>query len=389
MLAFCPLQNAGGILSDSLIDRTIGFRLGGVDETKTAFTTPLGEGLYSYARRENPTVADCERALAEQEGCTSCLVAPSGMAAINVALSIFNDPEDHRPWIFPTDVYSGTAEYATEILQKHRGTNIRFADPAGRNSTTANLIAAIQEESPALVFIEPISNPLLDVIDVPAVAELAHEHGAHVVVDNTIGTPYLFQPLNAGADLTVHSATKFLAGHNNILAGVIGVNDPELRARLLTHRNMIGSVLSPDDAGRLKSQLETFPLRLTQQNASALKIAEYLDNHKCVAKVRYPGLSSHADHDLAGCMFDERGYGALITFDLDRDEQGCSRFVDDLSPSIPHIGSMGDVTTSFLHIKACFGDEYEPSTIRLSVGIEPVDQIIQNLDQALQQGQPL
>lgn len=208
-------------------------------------------------------------------------------------------------------------------------------------------------------------------------------------MDNTIATPYLFHPLDVGADLVVHSATKYLAGHNNILAGVIGVNNPDLHARLLTHRNTIGSVLSPDDAGRLKSQLETFPLRLTQQNTSALKIAEYLDDHQGVATVRYPGLSSHADHDLAGRIFDERGYGALITFDLARDEQDCSRFVDDLSPSIPHIGSMGDVTTSFLHIKACFGDEYEPSTIRLSVGVEPVEQIIESLDQALRQDQPL
>ena len=372
-------------MSDSVIDRTIGFRLGGVDETETAFTTPLGEGLYSYARRENPTVADCERAVAAVERSRSCLLTPCGMAAINVALSIFNDPKDRRPWVFPADVYSGTAEYATAVLQNQRGTNTRFADPAGENSTTANLISAVSDEPPALIFIEPISNPLLDIIDVRAVAEAAHHHGAHVVVDNTIGTPYLFHPLEAGADLVVHSGTKYLAGHNNILAGAVCVHDPDLHARLLTHRNTIGSVLSPDDAGRLKSQLQTFSLRLAQQNASAMKIAEFLDNHRGVAEVRYPGLSSHPDHDLAKRMFDERGFGALITFDLARDEDGCSRFVDDLSPEIPHIGSMGDVTTSFLHIRACFGKDYEPSTIRLSVGIEPVEQIIDSLDQALRE----
>jgi cystathionine beta-lyase/cystathionine gamma-synthase len=370
-------------VSDSLIDRTIGFRLGGVDETETAFTTPLGEGLYSYARRENPTVSDCERAVAAIEGSRSCLLTPCGMAAINIALSIFNDPKDHRPWVFPADAYSGTAEYATAVLRNQRGTNIRFADPAGENPTTANLIDAIEDEPPALVFIEPISNPLLDIIDIHAVADAAHRHGASVVVDNTIATPYLFHPLDAGADLVVHSATKYLAGHNNILAGVIGVNDRDLRARLLTHRNTIGSVLSPDDAGRLKTQLATFSLRLARQNAAAMKIAEYLDQHRGIAKVRYPGLSSHVDHDLAKRMFDERGFGALITFDLARYEEGCSRFVDNLSPDIPHIGSMGDVTTSFLHIKACFGEDYEPSTIRLSVGIEPVEQIIDSLDKAL------
>ncbi len=371
-------------MSNSVVDRTIGFRLGGVAATETAFTEPLGAELFSYARRENPTVTDCERALADVEGCASCILTPCGMAAINTALSIFNDAGDRRPWLFPTDVYSGTAQYAVDVLGRQRGTNVRFADPAGANSTTANLIDAIEDEAPALVYVEPISNPLLHVIDVPAVIEAARRQGALVMVDNTVATPYLFKPLDAGADLVVHSATKWLAGHNDILAGVIGVNDAGLRARLLTQRNLIGSVLSPDDAARLKSELATFTLRTARQNASALEVARFLENHPGVATVRYAGLPSHADHNLARVLFDGRGFGALITFDLARDEAGCSRFVDDLSPAIPHIGSMGDVTTSFLHIRACFGQEYEPSTIRLSVGVEPVGEIIGRLERALQ-----
>ena len=249
-----------------------------------------------------------------------CILTPCGMAAINTALSIFNDPADARPWLFPADVYSGTAQYAAEVLKGQRGTNVRFTDPAGANSTTANLVGAIEEEAPALVFVEPITNPLLDVVDVPAVVRAARRQGALVVVDNTIGTPYLFKPLDAGADLVVHSATKWLAGHNDILAGVIGVNDPDLRARLLMHRNTIGTVISPDDAGRLKSELATFSLRVARQNASAAELAGYLEDHPGVARVRYAGLSSHADHAVARSLFDERGFGALITFDLARDE---------------------------------------------------------------------
>ena len=289
-------------MSNSQIDRTIGFQLGGVEETEIAFITPLGEGLYSYSRRENPTVSDCERALAEIEMAEWCLLTPCGMAAINIALSIFNNPNDHRPWLFPADAYSATKQYATDVLQNQRGVNIRFADPVGQNSTKSNLISAIEDDPPALVFIEPISNPILDIIDVHAVSEAARHHGARIVVDNTLATPYLFHPLAAGADLVVHSATKYLAGHNNILAGAICVNDPDLHARLLTHRNMIGSVLSPDDAGRLKTQLQTFPLRLARQNATAMKIAEHLDKHPAIAKVRYPGLASHADYSLAQKM---------------------------------------------------------------------------------------
>lgn len=370
-------------MSDSLINRTVGFRLGGVEETENAFTAPLGGGLYSYARRENPTVADCERSIAEIEMAEWCLLVTSGMAAINVALSIFNDPDDHRPWLFPADVYSGTKQYAVEVLQNQRGVNTQFADPAGASSTTSNLIRTIENEPPALVFIEPISNPCLDIIDISAVVERAHHHGARVVVDNTFATSYLFHPFDVGADLVVHSATKYLAGHNNILAGAICVNDSDLHAQLILHRNTIGAVLSPDDAGRLKTQQLTFSLRLARQNATAMKVAEFLDGHPSIEKVRYPGLPSHPDYGLAQTMFKHRGFGAMITFDLKGSEEGSSRFVDELSVDIPHIGSLGDVTSSFLHVKACFGGEYEPTTIRLSIGIESAEQIMGWLNSAL------
>ena len=160
-------------------------------------------------------------------------------------------------------MYIGTKQYAIDILQNQRGVNTQFAEPAGQNSTTTNLISAIESEAPALVFIEPVSNPFLDIIDIHTVIDAAHHHGAVVVVDNTFATPYLLHPLDAGADIAVHSVTKYLAGHNNILAGAICINDSDLRARLLTHRNTIGSVLSPDDAARLKTQLSTFSLRAT------------------------------------------------------------------------------------------------------------------------------
>jgi len=370
-------------MTDSVIDRTIGFRLGGVKATETAFTRPLGEGLYSYARRENPTVAGCESVLAKIENANWCFLTPCGMAAINIALSIFNNPNNPRPYVFPADVYSGTYEYATQVLRDQRGVNVRFADPAGERSTTENLIKAIADEDPAVVFVEPISNPFLDIIDVPKVAAAAKERGAIVVVDNTFGTPFLFHPLEYDADIVVHSGTKYLGGHNNILAGVIGVNDDGLRARLHLHRNTIGSVMSPDDAGRLKTQLMTFPIRLARQNENAMKVAEFLNKHPAVARVRYAGLPGHAGHELARRMFAKRGFGAMITFDLACDPDASSQFVDGLLPHIPHIGSLGDVQTSFLHVKACFGEEYDPSTIRLSVGIEPVDEIIGHLERAL------
>ncbi|MDG1859958.1 MAG: PLP-dependent aspartate aminotransferase family protein, partial [Emcibacteraceae bacterium] len=309
-----------------------------------------------------------------------CLLTTCGMAAINVSYSIFNDPNDHRPWIFPDNSYSGTIEYAEKILRNQRGTNVIIANSKIKNSSTSSLIDAIEKTPPALVFIEPVSNPMLDIIDVPEVIKVAHQYGARVIVDNTFATPYLFCPLEAGADIVVHSATKYMGGHNNILAGVIAVNDLELYARLISHRNVIGSVLSPDDAGRLENQLKTFSLRVAKQNETAMKVAEYLNNHSGVVKVRYPGLASHADHDLAQQLFDGRGFGAMVTFDLAGDEKDSSRFVVDLSLHIPHIGSLGDVETTFLHVEACFLEGYSRSTIRLSIGIESIEEIISKLD---------
>ena len=197
-------------MTGSVIDRTIGFPLGSVEETEIAFyKTPLGDGLFSYARRENPTVSDCERVLAGIEGAECCLLTSCSMASINIVLSVFNDPADRRPWLFPADVYSGTLQYATEILRGQRGVNVRIAEPAGRNSTTSNLIDAIEDQAPALVFVEPVTNPLLDIVDVPAAAA-AHGQGAAVVVDNTFGTPYLFNPLDAGAE--IHQRLGVIAG---------------------------------------------------------------------------------------------------------------------------------------------------------------------------------
>ena len=370
-------------MSDSVIDRTIGFPLGSVKDTLHAFTEPLGSEIYSYSRRENPTIVDSEKAVAKVEGSKWCLLAPCGMSAINIALSIYNDPNDTRPWLFPADAYSGTRGYASSILQAQRGTNVQFADPAGQNSTTANLIRSIESESPALVFIEPISNPTLDIIDIPEVIKAAKRQGAITVIDNTFATSHLIRPLEHGADLVVHSATKYLAGHNNILAGAICGNDPELRQRIISQRNTIGAIISPDDAGRLKTQLQTFHLRVAQQNDNAMKIADFLDKHAGVAKVRYPGLPAHAEHEMAKEMFEGRGFGAMITFDLARDEEGSRKFVDDLGPLIPHIGSLGDVVTTFLHVEACFLEGFSPATIRLSVGIEPAEEIIANLEKAL------
>lgn len=370
-------------MTNMVIDHTVGFELGGIGETEEAFSRPLGSGIYSYARRENPTVAECERALADIENAAWCLLAPCGMAAINIALSVFNDPGGGRPYLFPPDVYSGTRDYATRILEGQRGLAVRFAEPAGRRTTTENLLRAIADDAPGVVFVEPISNPLLDIIDVGEVVAAAHAAGARVIVDNTFATPFLYHPLAAGADIVVHSGTKYLGGHNDLLAGVIGGNDDDLRARMHWQRNAIGSVIGPDGAGRLKAHLQSFRLRLRQQNETAARVADFLNGHEGVGKLRYPGLSGHPGRDLARRMFADRGFGAMISFEVNRAPDEMARFVDDLRQHIPHIGSLGDVHTSFLHVRACFGDDYPPGLIRLSVGTEPAEDIMSRLGRVL------
>jgi cystathionine beta-lyase/cystathionine gamma-synthase len=204
-----------------------------------------------------------------------------------------------------------------------------------------------------------------------------------VIVDNTFATSHLCKPLEWGADLVVHSATKYICGHNDILAGVISGNDGALRQQLLEYRILVGSVLSPDDAARLLSYSWTLDIRLCRQNSGAAVIADFLNKHPAVSEVRYPGLKPGRQYDIATSMFGDKGFGAMLLFRIASGREGCQRLLDSLNGRIPHLGTLGHVETSILHIESSFLGGYPTDAFRLSVGIEDAAKTIKILKAAL------
>jgi cystathionine beta-lyase/cystathionine gamma-synthase len=239
---------------------------------------------------------------------------------------------------------------------------------------------------------ETISNPLLKVADVPALADLAHRHGARLLIDNTFASPYLYRPLNHGADFVVHSATKFIGGHGDVMAGVV-VTTAEHRRQLYELNKLVGGVLGPFEAWLTMRGLKTLPLRVRQQCASAVQVAGWLAGHPRVARVHYPGLASHPGHQVARRLFGERGFGGVLSFEIaGADQAAAFRFMEALELCLPAT-TLGDIYTLVLHPATTSHRGLSPEEraqvgisdglLRLSVGIEEADDVIADLEQAL------
>ncbi len=370
-------------MQGSIVTRTIGFELGSIEDAEQAFSGDINCEDFVYARRCNPTVRVCEERMAELEGAKWSILTASGMAAIDIAVSIFQGEGADRPWLFPDDAYSGTLNYASTVLNAHRGIEVVFAKPADPDMRTEAFVETILETRPSVVFFEPISNPLISIVDGPEIVRAAKSVGAIVIVDNTFATPYLCKPLEWGADLVVHSATKYLCGHNDTLAGVISGNDAALQNKLLEYRNLVGSVLAPDEAARLHSYSRTFDVRMGRHNNAAMAVADVLAKHPAVSEVYFPGLTAGRQKKIARSLFGNKGFGAIITFRIASGLEGCRKFVKELNSRLPHIGTLGDVETSILHIESGFPGGYPDDAFRLSIGIEDPDWIIGVLEPAL------
>jgi cystathionine gamma-synthase/methionine-gamma-lyase len=243
-----------------------------------------------------------------------------------------------------------------------------------------------------VVYFEVVTNPLTKVIDAPAVIDLAHRHGARVVVDNTFTTPYLLRPAALGADLVTHSVSKFLSGHGDVLAGSVGTPLADYD-RLTDMLIQVGSALGPNEAWLALRGLKTFALRMERQCRSAVEVARFLEGHPAVARVRYPGLASHPQHALARRLFPEGRYGAMLSFDVkDCDTPRAFRFLDALRLVLPAT-TLGDLysimvnparsTHRWLPAEQQAALGILPGTFRMSVGIEGVEDIRADLDQAL------
>ena len=373
--------------------RDSGFELYDADTTANAFKSeevPEREpNLYIYSRYRNPTVVSAEEEIIKLEKCNWALLTQSGMSAIDTAVSIFQNGKDTRPWLFFTDIYGGTISYADSILKKRRGLEIHNFTPVDGKYNLQEFEKVMKSISPEFVYLETISNPLLIVTDVIKVIKIAKKYESKIIVDNTFATPQLFKPLEYGADIVVHSATKYFSGHGNLTAGVICGNDTAIMCAALEYRKYIGHMLSPDDAYRLQTQIQSFELRFSRQCENAIMIAEHLSKVAVIKKIWFPGLKSHDTNVIADKLFKGKGYGAMITIDFDgkgSDEKRKRRdgFIRNVSDKIKLIPTLGDPHTILMPVESVWGTKYpEPGMIRLSIGFENYEELKDTIQTAI------
>ncbi len=338
-----------------------------------------------YTRYGNPTVAALEAAVAALEGAEAALAYGSGMAAIHAAL-LAAGARAGATVVAAHDLYGATYALLARLLVT-QGVAVRFVDIADLDAVGAALAAA----PPAALLVETVSNPLLKVADLPRLAELAHAAGAAFLVDNTFATPVLCRPLALGADFVIHSATKYLGGHGDVLGGVV-VTSAARRAELYEVQKLLGANLGPQDAWLLHRGLKTLPLRVERQCANAARIAARLAGQPRVARVHYPGLPAHPGHALADRLLGG-AFGAMISFDLrDAGRAEVFRFMAALR-LIQTATTLGDVYSLVLYPAMSSHRALSPEErrrigigdglVRLSVGIEDPADIIADLAQAL------
>jgi len=341
---------------------------------------------YIYSRHGSPTVSALERALAALEGGEDAAAFASGMAAIHSTL-LATGLGTGDAVVAAQDCYGATYALLARLFTR-LGIRVRFVDVSNLDEVRA----AVAEVCPKAVFCEVISNPLIKVADVPALADIAHEAGAVFIVDNTFTTPYLFQPLAYGADYVIHSTTKFFGGHGDVLGGAV-ITSAERMAAMREIIKWTGPNQGPQEAWLVLRGIKTLPLRMRQHCENAAQVAHWLANHPRVIRVNYPGLPTHPQHEVARRLFGSRGFGGMLSFELaDAGATEIYRFLEALRLVLPAT-TLGDVYSLALYPartshRALTAEERArigigEGLIRLSVGIEAVADIIADLEQAL------
>jgi cystathionine beta-lyase/cystathionine gamma-synthase len=346
--------------------------------------------IYIYSRYRNPTVVSAEEEIMKLEGCKWALLTQSGMSAIDTALSVYQHGKDTRPWLFFTEIYGGTISFIESVLKYRRGLDIQYFTPDNGNYSVDKFEEVISVLKPEFVYVETISNPMLIVADIANITTVAKKHGTKVIVDNTFATPLLYKPLTEGADIVIHSATKYFSGHGNLTAGVICGNDKKIMKSAIEYRKFVGHLLSPDDAYRLQTQIQSFELRFSRQCSNASKLAVYLNGKPIIKEVCFPGLKNHSTHATAEKLFGKKGFGAMITFDFEGKDNNEKRrrrdkFISLVSEKIKLIPTLGDPHTILMPVEAVWGTKYpEPGMIRLSVGFEEYNELEETIAKALE-----
>jgi cystathionine gamma-synthase len=347
-------------------------------QTSTYAQPAVGRPVrWDYARGGNPTREAFQQALAAIEGGTHALAFASGLGAESTLLLTLR-PGDHV--VLGNDVYGGTYRLLAHVLE-----------PWGLRSSTCDLAdadalrAAIRDET-RLVWVETPSNPLLKIIDIAGAARIAHDAGARLVVDNTFATPALQLPLALGADVVVHSVTKYLGGHSDLIGGALVTNDEEVADRLAFLTNAVGAVPGPMDSYLALRGLKTLALRMRAHCENAAQVAAFLSKHERARAVHYPGLSSHEGHELAARQMS--GFGGIVSFTVGSAQEArevASRTrLFFLAESLGGVESLIEVPAPMTHASVAGSPlEVPPELIRLSVGIEHPDDLITDLDRAL------
>ena len=362
-------------------DPTTGAVVTPIYQTSTYKQDGVGglRGGYEYSRSGNPTRTALETCLAALEVGTRGLAFASGLAAEDCLLRTALSPGDHV--VIPDDAYGGTYRLFARVAERW---GVSFT-PAAVSDVAAVRAACTPQTK--LVWLETPTNPLLGIADIASLAQVAHDAGARLVVDNTFASPYLQQPLTLGADVVVHSTTKYMGGHSDVVGGALVVSDPALGDELAYHQNAMGAVAGPFDSWLVLRGVKTLGVRMRQHCANAARVVELLQAHPAVSRVLYPGLESHPGHDIA--VKQMRDFGGMVSFIVSGGEaqalEICSRTrVFTLGESLGGVESLIEHPGRMTHASVAGSPlEVDAGLVRLSVGIEDVADLLADLDQAL------
>lgn len=360
-------------------DPTTGAIMTPIYQTSTYVLPDVGQDKgYDYGRSGNPTRTALEANLAALEGATYGLAFASGLAATDIVMRLIR-PGDHV--VVGDDVYGGVYRMFDKIL-KHYGLDFTFVDLSDLDAFQAAL-----RPNTRLVWLETPTNPNLRLADIAALSEIAHASKLLVAVDNTFATPFLQQPLSLGADIVVHSTTKYLGGHSDIIGGGLALNDPELYEQLKFFQKAIGSVPGPMDCWLVLRGIKTLHLRVERHCQNAMTLARWLADHPAVAQVLYPGLPSHPQHELAQRQM--RDFGGMISIILRGGEAAARKMVKGtklfaLALSLGGVESLIEIPYALTHASTADSDiAVDPALIRISVGVEHVEDLRNDLAEAL------
>ncbi|WP_328468508.1 cystathionine gamma-synthase [Streptomyces sp. NBC_00448] len=336
-------------------------------------------GGYEYSRSANPTRTALEQNLAALEGGSRGLAFASGLAAEDCLLRTVLTPGDHV--VIPNDAYGGTFRLFSKVAERW-GVRWSVAD----TSDVQAVRDAVRPET-KLIWVETPSNPLLGITDIAALAGVAHQAGVRLVVDNTFASPYLQQPLALGADVVVHSMTKYMGGHSDVVGGALVTSDAALGEELAYHQNAMGAVAGPFDAWLVMRGIKTLAVRMDRHSENAGRIAEMLAGHGKVTRVYYPGLASHPGHEVAAKQM--RGFGGMVSFQVAGGEEAAVAVCDraelfTLGESLGGVESLIEHPGRMTHASVAGSAlEVPADLVRISVGIEAVDDLIDDLRSAL------